>query len=176
MVRRDAAAAPRDAPAPGAGLWIVSLLAGPLLGWMIGSSILAYWSLTSWRPQSVAWLAIGAALPLAAAARHALHLATRGSTAGALSVVALTLLASLFTYPAVRHLRGGPRTEVVTIRDSVCAIHERHGGPGCVGQRITLTDGRTFVGDPTALPRLRQNQRVEITVLDDVILAARILA
>lgn len=139
-------------------VWLTTLLSLPLIGVLVGSSLLVEWTDDTWRWRSIAWIALGLGVPLVCALVH-----------GRAGAVIVTLLVGLTTYPAVRHLLGGPRITETTIAAIDCQTHERH-GIRCIEQRLTLGDGRAVVIDADRARLLRTGDHARITTLDDVVL------
>jgi MFS family permease len=154
-----------EAAVPGGGAWVIALLSGPLLGWIAGSTIAAGWTEGSWRWRSLAWIALGFALPVGAALRHGALLA-RGKRPVA-GVVVLTLIAAAFSLPAWRHLFEGPTSDQVLVTAVKCHLY---GGRKRVGQCIVsevVLEGRTFLADVSVTRGLTAPAKVKIVRLDD---------
>ena len=139
-------------------MWVVALLSMPLVGVLVGSSLVVEWTDTTWRWRSIAWIALGLGVPLACALVH-----------GRAGPIVVTLIVGLTTIPAVRHLLAGPRTSDTRIAAIDCQTHERH-GMRCIEQRLTLGDGRAVVIDADRARHLRAGDPARVTTLDDVVL------
>jgi MFS family permease len=140
-------------------VWILSLLSLPLIGMLVGSAMVSDWTDDNWRWRSIAWVVLGAGVPLIAAIVH-----TRK-----LGIIIVTLLVGATTYPAIRRLAQGPTVIDTTIHSIDCQTRERH-GTRCIEQRLTLDDGKQVVLDASDAKGLREGARARVTVLDDVAL------
>ena len=140
-------------------VWVSALLSLPLVGVLVGSSLLVNWTDDTWRWRCIVWIVLGLAVPLVCALVH-----TRRP-----GILVVTLLVGLTTDPALRHLAGGPQVADTTIVSIDCQTHERH-GIRCIEQRLTLADGRAVVIDAPRVAKLHPGDRARVTTLDDVVL------
>ena len=160
---------PRRAPAGddrSENLWIVSLLACPLLGWLVASSIGGDWTSASWRWRSIVGLALGAGVPVALAARAAWR-----SSTSKIGIFVVTLGPVAVLAPTARRLVEGPRRIDAVVRDVTCELHARH--TGALGPCIRWSI--TFDGLPTAHAEEEVGRSIVpghacATLLDDVVL------
>jgi hypothetical protein len=129
------------------------------LGFLVGSSVADNWTDGNWRWRCIAWIGLGLGVPLVCALVHTRRL----------GILMVTLLVGLTTYPAFRHLAGGPHVADTTIVDIGCQTHERH-GVRCIEDRITLGDGRAVRIDTPRIGKLHAGDRARVTTLDDVVL------
>jgi hypothetical protein len=155
----------------GAGLWLASLLFGPMLGWLLGSTRVAHWSEHGWAWRSAAWILLGAVLPVGSALWHARFLRAAGQSS--IGVVVLSLLLGGFTWPAARRLVVGPRLETVTLDSRTCETVGSWKGTvrSCVTFRHTFADGRSYLGEALLDPQ--RGRRVSVLLLDDAVLSMR---
>ena len=152
--------------------WLVAILSGPLLGWMIGSSIGPLWTASSWHWRTIAWLVLGAALPWLAALWHGIANVRR--KAPVLPIVVLTALASAFTYRGWVHLAEGPKTESVVIRQIQCKQHSGKRVSGwCVVSALVLADSRTLLANPATTRGIDVPSTRTIMTIDDVAIDVR---
>jgi hypothetical protein len=159
----------------GGGAWLGSLLLGPFLGYLVGSTMVAHWSERGWAVRSAVWILLGAVLPVSAALWHARSLRAAGQSAT--GVVIISVLVSGFAWPAARRLAVGPRLETVTLASRRCETVGTWRGrvSTCVTYRHGFADGRSFVGDALLDSQQLAGRRASVLLIDDTILAMRLL-